>query len=863
VSEEIGKINWTVYGKVKEIIRNEGSDKPNLKFTYDASGNRIAKIVIPDLGDPLQNTKTWYSRDASGNVMAIYKSEYEANATGYLENIYLEEQPIYGSSRVGERKTHALIKTVDHPNLSLPTELPLRLISTITEHTNLLTGIQQPPTIVWSQNQFSWPYMIPKQGSKKEVNFTNPPPQVSVANANFWGVQGKNICVAEADNGAVQFSAFTARKIGSANNVCRVLDANNNMMLMPLTPIKSNWKAKSLAVKKPGTTNEYYLITVGTDQVPYHTTVNTATNTVSNINTPIDVTDGYGYGMAVIEDASGLANTRLYLRKYNGNNTASIISYQITASGINLSTRTIEKTFNSRDGNGRGEIQIAPNGMKLAIANQKGNNSFWTRDAEIREYNLDANHGLTTLIYPHEIGSHSSIQSLDYSPSSQNIYYGLQGPSRGSRSIMKLNTVTPTPQVLVISGVNGDVRRAKDGNIYVAETNQTFLHKITTPDAVPVANNLSLSPVSGQTSTGNLSLQPHKISTLVNENEYLFTRTMDQKTYEVNDHLGNVRAVVSDVKMSDLDASNNPVNFTPDVKVTNNYYAFGSLQPGRHYSSSDYRYGFNGMEKDDEVNGSTGSSYDFGARMYNSRLGRFFSIDPRTKDLPFYSPYLFASNKPILFIDFNGEIGWPKTSDWSYSDIQGFANFAQTEIARIDAEAVKLGIAPGEPCSDSRYPDVCYDCADFAVALLIRYAAENGKEIAFTLANGTVVSSSETNIKMGDIKREIKSPKDYEKLIKNFANAESLLNDMISISAEEVRIGDFSNDGGHASIITSDIQNGNGNFPVTQGGQPTQSPEISSTYDGDYNLKRFDLLDIKKPRESVVAPLNVGTEVEL
>ena len=62
---------------------------------------------------------------------------------------------------------------------------------------------------------------------------------------------------------------------------------------------------------------------------------------------------------------------------------------------------------------------------------------------------------------------------------------------------MKLNTVTPTPQILVISGVYGDVRRAKDGNIYVAETNQTFLHKITKPDAVPVVTNLSLSPVSG------------------------------------------------------------------------------------------------------------------------------------------------------------------------------------------------------------------------------------------------------------------------------------------------------------------------------------------------------------------------------
>ncbi len=31
-----------------------------------------------------------------------------------------------------------------------------------------------------------------------------------------------------------------------------------------------------------------------------------------------------------------------------------------------------------------------------------------------------------------------------------------------------------------------------------------------------------------------------------------------------------------------------------------------------------YRYGFNGMEKDDEISGS-GNSYDFGARTYDPR----------------------------------------------------------------------------------------------------------------------------------------------------------------------------------------------------------------------------------------------------
>ena len=40
-----------------------------------------------------------------------------------------------------------------------------------------------------------------------------------------------------------------------------------------------------------------------------------------------------------------------------------------------------------------------------------------------------------------------------------------------------------------------------------------------------------------------------------------------------------------------------------------------------------YRYGFNGMEMDNEVKG-TGNHIDFGARGYDSRIGRWLSVDP-------------------------------------------------------------------------------------------------------------------------------------------------------------------------------------------------------------------------------------------
>jgi RHS repeat-associated protein len=66
-----------------------------------------------------------------------------------------------------------------------------------------------------------------------------------------------------------------------------------------------------------------------------------------------------------------------------------------------------------------------------------------------------------------------------------------------------------------------------------------------------------------------------------------------------------------------------------------------------------YRYGFNGKENDNEVKGE-GNELDFGNRIYDSRVGRFLSLDPLTSAFPFYSPYQYAGNKPIWKIDLDG-----------------------------------------------------------------------------------------------------------------------------------------------------------------------------------------------------------------
>jgi RHS repeat-associated protein len=64
------------------------------------------------------------------------------------------------------------------------------------------------------------------------------------------------------------------------------------------------------------------------------------------------------------------------------------------------------------------------------------------------------------------------------------------------------------------------------------------------------------------------------------------------------------------------------------------------------------RYGFNGKEKDDDINSLT--VYDYGFRIFSPTLGRFLSVDPLSESYPFYSPYHYGSNNPIYNIDIDG-----------------------------------------------------------------------------------------------------------------------------------------------------------------------------------------------------------------
>jgi RHS repeat-associated protein len=133
-------------------------------------------------------------------------------------------------------------------------------------------------------------------------------------------------------------------------------------------------------------------------------------------------------------------------------------------------------------------------------------------------------------------------------------------------------------------------------------------------------------------------------------------RTLGTKTYELSNHLGNVLTTISDRRLAVPDGTDPTLcdHYLPQVTSTSDYFPFGSLLPGRTSNPESYRFGFNRQEKDDELNGGTGNSYDFGARLYDSRVGRFLSLDKFGSTYPEIAPYSFAGDNPINFIDFEG-----------------------------------------------------------------------------------------------------------------------------------------------------------------------------------------------------------------
>jgi RHS repeat-associated protein len=114
--------------------------------------------------------------------------------------------------------------------------------------------------------------------------------------------------------------------------------------------------------------------------------------------------------------------------------------------------------------------------------------------------------------------------------------------------------------------------------------------------------------------------------------------------YNYTDHLGNIRLSYTD------DSS-----FGLQVIEENNYYPFGLKHNGYNNISPPnnvYKYKYGGNELQDELNLNV---YALGFRDYDPAIGRFNKIDRFSEKYTNYSPYSFAGNNPVIFVDIQGD----------------------------------------------------------------------------------------------------------------------------------------------------------------------------------------------------------------
>ncbi len=132
-----------------------------------------------------------------------------------------------------------------------------------------------------------------------------------------------------------------------------------------------------------------------------------------------------------------------------------------------------------------------------------------------------------------------------------------------------------------------------------------------------------------------------------------------QPEYFIRDHLGNVRVVVYD------ENDNKEIDVEDDIRMARSYYPFGMVIDSYPWNedkagSPENAYGYNGKERMPQGGPEW---YDYGARFYDPTIGRFLQIDPLAGNFPQQTPYTYAYNNPIRFIDVYGLYGDEPTAN--------------------------------------------------------------------------------------------------------------------------------------------------------------------------------------------------------
>ena len=590
--------------------------------------------------------------------MATYDLVITEATNDYDAALILSEQPIYGSDRIGVRNPNLTVYSskVNPANLwTRPDEVAYSTTDSI-----LLFPLQNAPstgsgTVIHSGNPIVH-YITAQFAHAAEGVFDMRYNQNSLTipyNSRI-GFSTQNTAVALNDCGNIELYATVNHDAyqlmsDTVYNKLKLFGRNRNL-INPGTVINADNKSQSAFTRVPGSENRWYFITLSEGKVWLHT-IDATAGTVENANLDLDPSNSnYGRTLALVEDNTGAGSGMLYVRRYNNTTKKTeLVGFAINETGMGAPVVLAE--FSSKDVSGDGEIQLSPDASRLAVANKTGKSFLWfnlVTGSDVRLFDVNATHNALSNATTVLSANYVYYQSLDFTESGDYLYVMKQ--TGNSTTPVRYNISTPGSVNLSSVNGGGDIRRGTDGNMYVA-TNKKMYY-ISSPETATSANAMS-SWNNAYNMTQSLSAQPVRMGIYSIPCGGTYARVMNQKQYELKDHLGNVRVTFSDLKQpQDCDLLAD--GYVATAMSVNNYYSFGMLQPDRNWSSGNYRFGFNGKENDNEVKG-TGNSVDFGARIYDSRLGRWMSVDPQFQSQPGWSPYKAFLDNPVIFVDPGGE----------------------------------------------------------------------------------------------------------------------------------------------------------------------------------------------------------------
>jgi len=145
----------------------------------------------------------------------------------------------------------------------------------------------------------------------------------------------------------------------------------------------------------------------------------------------------------------------------------------------------------------------------------------------------------------------------------------------------------------------------------------------------------------------------------------------------LRDHLGNVRVV--------LISAGSPLQAT-------DYYPFGMEIPLFSTSNNQLKYNSRELQTDADL-----QWYFYGARYYDAQIGRFHTLDLLAEKNHFRSPYSYAANNPVLFMDWMGlEPTWNVFTSSYFDDLnnngvqdRGERNWDLADVVDIQDNAFK------------------------------------------------------------------------------------------------------------------------------------------------------------------------------